>query len=285
MKRFDIFIIILGLIGILVSCKKEKDNESSQFPTVTTMAVSAITQTSASCGGNVTTEGTSKVTFRGVCWSTHQSPTITDSKTLDGNGTGNFTSSLTGLVDGSTYYLRSYATNSFGTGYGNEIVFTALVIGESFQGGLVAYILQPGDTGFVIGVPHGLICTPTDQSGGEYWYDYNNYKETMAKSEVYGSGYANTKAIVNIQGAGHYAAQFCNDMVFGGHDDWYLPSRDELNKLYINRLAIGGFALDGYYWSSTERSIDQAWIQSFITGGQSTYVKYKFFHIRAVRSF
>ena len=71
-------------------------------------------------GGNITTDGGSPVTVRGVCWSTSSNPTIANSKTTDGTGVGSFTSSLSGLETNTTYYLRAYATNSVGTGYGNE---------------------------------------------------------------------------------------------------------------------------------------------------------------------
>jgi uncharacterized protein (TIGR02145 family) len=93
-------------------------------PSLITTAVSSITGTSAISGGNVTSDGGGTVTARGICWSTSTSPTITNNKTDDGNGTGTFTSSLTSLMAGTTYYVRAYATNSSGTAYGNEISFT-----------------------------------------------------------------------------------------------------------------------------------------------------------------
>jgi len=93
-------------------------------PTVTTTAVSSITTTTAESGGNVTNDGGASVTARGVCWSTSENPTISDSKTTDGTGTGEFTSSITGLSPGTTYYVRAYATNSAGTGYGEQRSFT-----------------------------------------------------------------------------------------------------------------------------------------------------------------
>lgn len=92
-------------------------------PTVTTTAVSSITSNSASSGGNVTSDGGASVTARGVCWSTSANPTISDSKTTDGTGTGIFTSSITGLSANTTYHVRAYATNSVGTGYGSDISF------------------------------------------------------------------------------------------------------------------------------------------------------------------
>ncbi len=96
-------------------------------PTVTTASVTGVTTTAASCGGEVTDNGGSSVTLRGVCWSTSQNPTIEDTKTEDGSGTGSFTSSITGLTPGTTYYVRAYATNSKGTSYGTEMTFTATV--------------------------------------------------------------------------------------------------------------------------------------------------------------
>lgn len=94
------------------------------IPTLTTDNASSITQTTAVSGGNVTSDGNSPVTDRGVCWSTSQNPTIANYKTTDGSGTGVFTSNLTGLVAANTYYVRAYATNAIGTAYGNEISFT-----------------------------------------------------------------------------------------------------------------------------------------------------------------
>jgi len=93
-------------------------------PTVTTNTVTNITQTTATCGGNVTNSGGGSVTARGVCWSTSQNPTVNNSHTTDGSGTGNFTSSITGLAPNTTYYVRAYATNSQGTAYGTQRTFT-----------------------------------------------------------------------------------------------------------------------------------------------------------------
>jgi hypothetical protein len=92
------------------------------FPTVTTNAATNITANAVTSGGNITDTGGGEVTERGVCWSDHQNPTISDNKTNDGNGTGQFRSQIAGLMPG-TYYARAYATNSAGTGYGNMVTF------------------------------------------------------------------------------------------------------------------------------------------------------------------
>jgi hypothetical protein len=100
--------------------------EPAVAPTVTTTAVSDIDKTTATGGGNVTADGGATVTARGICWSTSHNPTVSDSHTTDGTGTGSFTSAMTGLTASTTYYVRAYATNSAGTAYGEEVSFTTL---------------------------------------------------------------------------------------------------------------------------------------------------------------
>ncbi|MBO4655088.1 MAG: choice-of-anchor J domain-containing protein [Bacteroidales bacterium] len=104
------------------------------LPVVTTSAVSNITldnsTINATCGGNVTEAGAYAVTARGVCWSTSQNPTVSDSHTTNGSGLGSFESSLTGLTSGSTYYVRAYAISNAGTVYGNQVSFTIPVVDD-----------------------------------------------------------------------------------------------------------------------------------------------------------
>src|SRR5664280_2278958 len=93
-------------------------------PSLNTIAVSSITPNSAQSGGNITLDGGTSVTNRGVCWSATINPTVSDNHTTDGSGTGSFTSSITGLAPNTAYYVRAYATNSTGTSYGSNISFT-----------------------------------------------------------------------------------------------------------------------------------------------------------------
>ena len=103
----------------------------SSLPTITTTAISLITNTSAVSGGNVSADGGEIVSVRGVCWSTNQNPTIANSKTIsDGTGTGAFTSSITGLIPSMTYYVRAFATNSNGTSYGTQLTATTASDGQ-----------------------------------------------------------------------------------------------------------------------------------------------------------
>ena len=109
--------------GRSVRCLRD-ETSTAVLPTVTTGSATAITSTSAICGGNVSSNGGANVTARGVCWSTSHNPTIEDAHTTDGVGTGDFSSNLTGLTPNTTYYMRAYATNSVGTAYGEEVSFT-----------------------------------------------------------------------------------------------------------------------------------------------------------------
>ncbi|MCK7539516.1 MAG: hypothetical protein MZV63_55745 [Marinilabiliales bacterium] len=96
------------------------------LPTVTTAPVTNITQTGSTSGGNVISGGGADVTARGVCWSTTPTPVVTGNHTTNGSGTGSFVSNITGLTAGTTYYVRAYATNCEGTGYGDQLTFTTL---------------------------------------------------------------------------------------------------------------------------------------------------------------
>jgi hypothetical protein len=112
----------LGISGI-----RSTGESRTFFPVLSaTAALTDITATTATSGGTVGADGGASVTARGVCWSTTTNPTIANSKTTDGSGTGTFASAITGLTSGTTYYVRSYATNSVGTTYGPEVSFTTL---------------------------------------------------------------------------------------------------------------------------------------------------------------
>ena len=109
--------------GNELSFKTTKKPDNSTTPSITTGDVTNITTTTASCSGNVTSDGGSSVTARGVCWSTSQNPTTSNSKTTNGTGLGTFTSNISGLSPNTTYYVRAYATNANGTAYGEQRTF------------------------------------------------------------------------------------------------------------------------------------------------------------------
>lgn len=124
------------------------------LPTVTTGTVSNITETTATCSGNVTADGGAAVTERGVCWGTSSNPTVDGTHTATGTGTGEYTVNITGLTAGTAYYVRAYATNSVGTAYGEEVTFTT----QTTQ-----HVVPEGDAQPCPGTP-----TVTDYDGNVY---------------------------------------------------------------------------------------------------------------------
>jgi len=204
----------------------------------------------------------------------------------------NVTASSAGLIvyciDCGNGELQGYNGTTWTNMIGGAASTSTVVIGQSYKGGKVAYILQNGDPGYVAGQVHGLIAANTDQSNLVTWSNGSN-TNTSATGINLGTGFLNTNKIITSQGnTGSYAAKLCRDYTGGGYTDWYLPSKDELNKLYINRAAIGGFAnTDANYWSSSEFSDSFAWFQDFSNGGQYNFFFDKSFamRVRAVRAF
>jgi len=118
------YLKLIAIVGFIVSC--QKDNEPIIVPEVITSNITSISGTTALSGGNILSDGGAEITSRGVCWSKEENPTINDFKTEDGQGIGEFTSSLTNLEESTTYHVRAYATNEAGTFYGEDLVFTIL---------------------------------------------------------------------------------------------------------------------------------------------------------------
>jgi uncharacterized protein (TIGR02145 family) len=121
MSKIFILLIWLGFAG-MISCKKD-----TVMPTVTTTDLTEITINSVTAGGKILSSGGARITESGVCWSTTPEPDITGTRTSDSTYEDMFTSSITGLSSGTTYYVRAYATNRAGTAYGDEISFYTLI--------------------------------------------------------------------------------------------------------------------------------------------------------------
>jgi hypothetical protein len=274
--------------GTAYGSMKSFTTQSATIPQgIFTTTASSITQTTATSGGSITSDGGATITMKGVCWSsTTSTPTISNNNTNNGTGSTSFSSSLSSLTANTTYYIRAYALNSIGIGYGNTVTFTTLqnlAIGQSYQGGIIAYIFASGDSDYVAGQTHGLIATTSNQSTGAQWGCSGT--SIAGTSTALGTGLANTTAIVNGCTSSISAAALCNNLSSGGYSDWYLPSRDELNKLYLNKTSIGGFSTVSY-WCSTQSASTTAYSINFSSGtGTGFSTKTTLMYVRAIRKF
>jgi hypothetical protein len=185
-------------------------------------------------------------------------------------------------VEGLTIYNTTI--NAFEAYNGTAWYSTVHFIGENYGGGIVFYIYDNGQ--------HGLIASNNDQNGGAdiRWHGGTN-TVTRARADGVGAGLKNTAIIIANQGpvdGNPFAATVCNEysVAVAGvtYGDWYLPSKHELNLLYLQKTLVGGFA-SGIYWSSSESGSSDVWYRSFVNGGQSTSVKSTTYHVRAVRAF
>ena len=191
------------------------------------------------------------------------------------DGQGGITNAGTGIsVTGAGTSVSPYVVSTSTCG---------LSIGDTAQGGIIFYLDPSGC--------HGLVCALTDQSSGTAWYN-GSYMDTRAYGSGLFEGKYNTKMINWEQGGSTSAAAICAAYTGGFFNDWYLPSIEELNKMYLNigqgnALGlgnIGGFA-NINYWSSTEFGNLGAWEQSFFNGSQDFNYKLSASNVRAVRAF
>ena len=160
-------------------------------------------------------------------------------------------------------------------------------IGNAYQGGIIAYLFQEGDAGYVAGQVHGLIAATEDQTTADE-VEWGCYEFTGAEGTAIGTGAQNTLDILAGCSEDGIPAKLASDyeVTVDGvtYDDWFLPSRGELNELYLNKIEVGGFALY-IYWSSTGGGYDDAWVQNFNNGLQTDGYGNNSLRVRAVRAF
>ena len=279
--------------------------------TVASTITSTITSSTAILGGVLSSTGGATTTI-GIMYSTSSTFGTSTSTIINANASaGTYTTSISGLSAVTTYYAKAYATNTAGTTYGPTISFTTpvlpLAVGMLHGGGRIFYVFQPGDPGYVANETHGLIAAMVDQSSGIRWNNGSNIT-TGATGTAIGTGLSNTNTIITIQGAGSYAAKICADYTVTvgqvTYDDWYLPSIDELNRMYANigvgipfrassdpMYNIGGFAIKHptAYFSSSESGPGNAWYTFFLNGtfypGGYDSEKTTLNNVRAIRTF
>jgi len=268
-------------------------------PQLITDSVTAITATSATCGGNITDNGGSSVTACGICWNTSPNPTIANNFTTDGSGTGAFVSNLTGLTANTLYYVRAYATNSVGMAYGNEVSFTTLTASLYPVIDIDGNVYDTVHIGTQIWLKQNLKTThyrngdpiPNVTDGME-WRNlttgaYCNYNNDANNSTTYGrlyNGYAVSDSR-NIAPAGWHVATDAEwttlitylggvgvaggKLKEAGYTHWQSPNEGATNETGFTALPGGARSYDGssafpigsfgLWWSATEDGTIAAW--------------------------
>ncbi len=250
-----------------------------------------IAGTSAKGGGQVINEGASKVKERGLCWNTKGSPTINNSYAADGSGAGDFSNvSMTGLSENTTYYVRAYATNSHTTVYGKQITFNSgYQFGTEAEEGYVFY--NDGNGGGLTLWKENIYSGNDSYKNWSFRWMNCGYNAWLKKNLCtlngntetnIGAGHANSIAIIDQLDSSNdmIAAKLCLNFDDETYDDWYLPSKDELNLVYINlhtnenaikhwiiisnhNYGKKDYMSSKYYWTSSEFDASSAWAVYF----------------------
>jgi uncharacterized protein (TIGR02145 family) len=266
------------------------------IPDLTTTEITNITANSAVSGGNITDNGGFSITARGVCWSTSQNPTISNSHTTDGTGTGSFTSEIGGLTEGATYYVRAYATNSVGAAYGNQLSFIIALwqcgshityVGRNYNTVLIGdqcWMAENLNVGTRINGSQNMSDNGTiekyciddnenncDEYGGLYlWDEMMEYTTTQGTQGICPNGWRlptddEWTTLTDFLGGDDVAG---GKMKEAGTSHWCSPNTGATNSSGFTALPGGNRGISGsfcnlgnhgYWWSSTERSGTVAW--------------------------
>ena len=250
--------------------------------------MTTLTQTVPSVSPASPTAGTHTIALTNIVWYWNTVPGATGYKWNTSNdyssaiemGTAT-TKTETGLTCGTAYTRYVWAYN--GCGYSsvtnlNQSTEPCLAIGQAYGGGIIFYLDSTG--------LHGLISAAVNQNALVAWGCAGT--TIGGTSTAIGTGQANTLLIVNACSTAGIAARICNDLVLNGFDDWFLPSKDELEQLCGQRYFIGGFCYYSSYWSSSEYNTYDAWFQYMPPGpGGYPYHDHKDngCSVRAIRAF
>jgi hypothetical protein len=284
MKTNTAFLAILfSLIFIVSACKKDekKDDEEeiSTLAEVRTDSVVNIKQYEATFKGRVIKEGGAAVGIRGFCWSESPNPTVEDDFSQNTFGAGEFSHKATGLKRNTTYYVRTYATNGYGTVYGNELSFKTVneyQIGETGPGGGLVFYLD--------GSGGGMEAAPVSTEHTAIWGCYGDF--VTGTSGAIGEGKSSTKEILNGCAEPNIAAEWCDKLTYNGYSDWFLPSMQELELMYSNLKAKGkGNFNNSKYWSSSQFTEANAFYLDMSNGSDAYGPKSDKYLVRAARNF
>ena len=266
-----------------------------------TSGIDTIKSTYVVVSGFIADTGRTPITDHGFIVSTDTTNLISGQSNTSSNvikvslgplrGGGGFTAKISGLTIRCKYSIACYATNNAGTSYSTDslknpvdIKFTTkLDIGESYGGGIVVYLMQPGDTTYDANLQHGLIAATSDQSSAAKWTDANQLLACKALGVNLLQGKSNTDSIIKYYPSPiTTAASIAKAHRGGNYSDWYLPNQNELNKLFKSGIANGS----KLYWSSSELEYYlYAYLQNFFNGFQYGTDKRNTNSVRAIRAF
>lgn len=280
----------LAIAAFLISaCDRKKDElEEPVKPKVEIVSVDEVKPNRIRFTCKVVSHGTSQVNVKGVCYNDNPNPTTLDSQVMTNDLKDEYEILISGLNSNTTYYFRAFANSKAGMSYSEDLEVTTHPSTTS------PYIGQTGPGGGIIFYDKGMVSdgwqfmevTLNDQNKEEIWGCDNQVVNTQPEI---GFGLMNTNNFVGKCNQG--AAYQCANFYLGGYNDWYLPSRDELELmyLYLHKSAMGGF-LKKDYWSSTEaqdpnKALTHAVAINFSNGTTKEVGKNVKLTYRAVRRF